>query len=241
MKLSGAVMGGVLFLVFATSAAASEKAVKALRKKEAAATGSKASALYVQKTGGLCPVFLTFEPKSVTKGTDIGWPSLLRDVRHEVAHQLPYESCMAQGAGVGGNIDWVSEGIATFLGSHQPREGQWRLKRLAQEPYADGFEPGPFAWTKGNLATVRPLEEYVSAFKSNLTDVHDYFVATTLTYFLLHGEGRRYRAPMIDLLIDVHMARGGKDSFAKRFGKVDFALLQKQWEDFVRGISLQDR
>ena len=58
---------------------------------------------------------------------------------------------MAQGAGVGGNIDWVSEGIATFLGSHMPRKGRWELARPAREPYANGFEPGPFAWVKGQV------------------------------------------------------------------------------------------
>ncbi len=201
---------------------------------------SKASALYVQRTGGICPVFLTFEPKSVATGTNIGWVSILRDVRHEVAHQLLYESAMADGAGVGGNIDWVSEGIATFLGSHQPSKSGWRLKRLAQEPYGTGFEPGPFAWTMGNLDSVGPLETYFAEFKPNLNEVHEYWVATTLTYFLLHGGDRAYRKPMMQLLIDVHMARGDKDSFAKHFGKVDFATMQRQWEKFVKGISIQD-
>ena len=82
-----------------------------LREYDSGAAKSQASALYVQRTGGLCPVFLTFEPRVAGSGVKIDWPALLRDVRHEVAHQILYESCMAQGAGVGGNIDWVSEGL----------------------------------------------------------------------------------------------------------------------------------
>lgn len=203
-----------------------------------AAVHSKASAIYVQKTGGICPVFLTFQPKGATDGATIGWDALLRDVRHEVAHQLLYESCMAKGAGVGGAIDWVSEGVATYLASHRPKKGRWRLGRRAQEPYGSGFEPGPFAWVKGNFDGVKKLDVLVHQ-RGNLASAYEYFVATTACYFLLDGQERRYRASMIGLLEDVHMAKGDDKSFDKHFSKVDADTLQQEWKDFVLSISIQ--
>ena len=41
---------------------------------------------------------------------------------------------------------------------------------------------------------------------------------------------------MIELLDDVHMARGG----AKSFGKVDFDALQAEWESFVKALIIQE-
>lgn len=207
-------------------------------------TRSKAAALYAQKTGGLSPVFLTFEPKiDGSTGEKIGWDSLLRDVRHEVTHQILFESAMAQGAGVNptGKIDWVGEGIATFLGSHMPRKGRWRLARREQEPYGNGFEPGPFAWTKGNFDTVRKLDDYFTNIKPNLGDVYEYFVAATLCYFLLEGADRRYRKSMVALLVETHWTRGNSKTFSKCFGKVKFDEMQSEWRKFVTSISIQSK
>jgi hypothetical protein len=201
---------------------------------------SKASALYVQKTGGLCPVFVTFQPKD-GRGATIDWPALFRDVRHETAHQMLYESCMAQGAAVGGNIDWVSEGIANFFGAYEPQQGKWTLGLHEAEPYANGTEPGSFAWTKTNFEKVPPLSKYFFDFKPNLDTVQDYWVATTLTYFLLLGENRRYRTSMVKLLTEVHMAKGGPKSFASCFGAVDFAKMQDEWKSFVDGLVIEKK
>jgi hypothetical protein len=204
------------------------------------ATRSKASAIYVQKTGGICPVFVTFEPKDAG-GSKIDWPALLRDVRHETAHQILYESAMAQGAAVGGNIDWVSEGIANFLACHEQRNGVWRLARRQQEPYANGYEPGAFAWVRGNFDKMPPLSAYFGEFKPNLDSAEEYFVATTMTYFLLMGSEGRWRAPMVKLIAEVHMAKGGPKSFAECFGKPDFAKMQDEWKSFVDGISIEKK
>ena len=204
------------------------------------AVRSKASAIYVQKTGGICPVFVTFEPKDAG-GSKIDWPALLRDVRHETAHQILYESAMAQGAGVGGNIDWVSEGIANFLACHEPRNGVWRLTRHEQEPYANGFEPGAFAWVRGNFDKVPTVSKYFTEFRPNLDSVEEYFVATTMTYFLLMGSQGRWRAPMVKLITEVHMAKGGPKSFADCFGKPDLAKMQEEWKAFVDDISIEKK
>lgn len=201
------------------------------------AARSKASAIYVQKTGGICPVFVTFEPKDAG-GSKIDWPALLRDVRHETAHQILYESAMAQGAGVGGNIDWVSEGVANFLACHEPKGWIWRLTRREQEPYANGFEPGAFSWVRGNFDKVPPLSKYFTDFKPNLDSAEEYFVATTMTYFLLMT---KWRAPMVKLIAEVHMAKGGPKSFAECFGKVDLAKMQDEWKAFVDGISIEKK
>jgi uncharacterized protein DUF1570 len=204
------------------------------------ATRSKASAIYVQKTGGICPVFVTFEPKDAG-GSKIDWPALLRDVRHETAHQILYESAMAQGAGVGGNIDWVSEGIANFLACHEPRNGVWRLTRRDREPYANGYEPGAFSWVRANFDKVPPLSKYFGEFKSNLDSPEEYFVATTLVYFLLWGSDGRWRPSAVKLIADVHMAKGGPKSFADCFGKPDLAKMQEEWKSFVDGISIEKK
>ena len=204
------------------------------------ATRSKASAIYVQKTGGICPVFVTFEPKDAG-GSKIDWPALLRDVRHETAHQLLYESAMAQGAGVGGNIDWVSEGTANFLACHELKNGVWRLARRAQEPYANGYEPGAFSWVQGNFDKAPPLAKYFTEFNANLDSPEEYFVATTMIYFLLLGEEGRWRPSAVKLITQVHMAKGGPKSFAECFGKPDFAKMQEQWKAFVDGISVEKK
>jgi hypothetical protein len=204
------------------------------------AAKSRASAIYVQKTGGLCPVFVTFEPKDAV-GAKIDWPALLRDVRHETAHQILYESCMAQGAAVGGNIDWVSEGIANYLAAHEPKQGRWRLSRHDKEPYAGGWEPGAFAWTRGHFDKAPPLSQYFTEFKPNLEAADDYFVATTVMYFLLQGAEGRYRPGAVKLLVEVHMAKGGPGSVAACFGKLDYAKMQEEWKSFVQDISIETR
>jgi hypothetical protein len=202
------------------------------------AVRSKASALYVQKTGGLCPVFVTFQPKDAD-GATIDWPALLRDLRHETAHQILYESCMAQGAPVGGNIDWVSEGAANFLAVHEPAQGRWKMTSREQEPYLSGHEPGAFAWTKAHFNEVPELSKYLAASEPNLDTVQEYWIATTLTRFLLAGADRRYRNQFVNMLLEVHMGRGGAGTFAKCFGKPDFGQMQEQWKAFVEGIVVE--
>jgi len=204
---------------------------------------SHAAAIYLQKTGGICPVFVTFEPQ-IQGGSPakIDWPSLLRDVRHETAHQILYESAMAQGAGVvpANAIDWVSEGVANFLACHRPLEGRWRLSRAAQEPYGTGYEPASFAWVRGNFDAVPPLAKQVET-RSNIESVEGYYAATTLAYFLLVGEERRYRAPFLKMITEVHASRAVVKTFAECFGKVDMAKMQEEWKSFVDGISIEKK
>ena len=148
---------------------------------------------------------------------------------------------MAQGAQVGGNIDWVSEGVANFLACHVPREGRWRLSRPAQIQFGSASEVGSFAWVKGNFDSVPPVAKYFAETKPNLAPGQDYYIATTMNYFLLAGADRKYRGAMIKLLQEVHMAKGNGQSFAKCFGKVDFAKMQEEWKAFVSEISIEGK
>lgn len=214
-----------------------------IRAYDSSAPAPHASAIYLQRTGGLSPVFLTFEPNLLGGGvTKIDWPSLLRDLRHESAHQILYESAMAQGAAVAaaGSIDWVSEGTANFLACHRPAEGRWRLARPAEEPYGSGFEPASFAWVKANFEAVPPLAKQVES-RGNIESVEGYHAATTLAYFLLAGEDRRYRSAFVKMITEVHASRGGPKTFAECFGKVDMAKMQEQWKAFVDGISIEKK
>jgi hypothetical protein len=210
---------------------------------DSSARQSHASAIYLQRTGGLSPVFLTFEPNLLGGGvTKIDWPSLLRDLRHESAHQILYESAMAQGAAVAaaGAIDWVSEGVANFLACHRPAEGRWRLARPVEEPYGTGVEPASFAWVKSNFERVPPLAKQIET-RSNIESVEGYHAATTLAYFLLVGEDRRWRGPFVKMITEVHAARGSAKTFAECFGKVDLERMQEEWKSFVDGISIEKK
>jgi hypothetical protein len=208
---------------------------------DASAPNSHASAIYLQRTGGLSPVFLTFEPNLSGGGkVKIDWPSLLRDLRHESAHQILFESAMAQGAAVSaaGAIDWVSEGVANFLACHRPAEGRWRLARPAQEPYGNGTEPASFAWVKANFEAVPPLAKQVET-RTNIASVEGYYAATTLSYFLLVGADGRYRPSFMKMITEVHACRGSAKTFTECFGKVDMAKMQDEWKAFVEGISIE--
>jgi len=75
--------------------------------------------------------------------------------------------------------------------------------------------------------------------RSNIESVEGYYAATTLAYFFLVGEERRYRAPFLKMITEVHASRAGVKTFAECFGKVDMAKMQEEWKSFVDGISIE--
>jgi hypothetical protein len=204
----------------------------------AAQMPSAAAAVYVGGSTPLGPCIATFEPRD-TDGSvkKIGWPGFLVTLRHEVAHQILYEYSKHGSAGAE-IIGWCSEGIANYLACFEPLKGHWRLRRRALTPFAIGYLPGPFAWVKSNLERVGPISKRLLEAGAPAT-AEAYLADATLAYFLLEGEGRRYRQRMIRLAELVHQGRGDGGSFQKVFGKVDFAKLQAEWEAFVRSLEIE--
>jgi hypothetical protein len=197
-----------------------------------------AAAIYVRGNVPLCPCIATFEPKDTDGSTkQAGWPTFSFVLRHEIAHQILYEYSKYGGFGVE-NVGWCSEGIANYLACFESVKGRWRLRRKAETPFAKGYLPGAFTWVQANLAHVDPLSKLLPDARMPTTG-EAYLVDATLAYFLLEGDGRRHRRQTIQLAELVHQGRCDAGSFAKIFGKVDFAKLQSSWEAFVRAIEIE--
>ena len=63
-------------------------------------------------------------------------------------------------------------------------------------------------------------------------------IAATLAYFLLHGEGAKYRTSYVKLLETIHKVHDSPTSLTDCFTGVDRSKMQQEWESFVRGIVL---
>lgn len=209
----------------------------------ALAMESRGAAYYLQTNGSLDPCFVTLEPNvaggSVAK---IDLDDILIPLQHEITHQLAFEYCKHDYDPTR-QIEhhfWCVEGIANFMQcyAYEPPAG-WRLTRPRQIPLGNGYIEGAFAWCVQNRTRLPKLDVFMRIPHDRFLTVENYHIAATVTYFLLHGSGGRYRERFIRLLEAVHKVKERPETFARFFGDVDPEQLQREWMLFLNSIELE--
>lgn len=206
--------------------------------------GVQGAAFYLQTNGALNPCFVTYEPCDVTGRTFQveRFEELVIPLVHEVTHQLAFE--YSKHAAVATrqiqHHFWAVEAIANFMGYHvlEADGATWRLTRPRTIPMGPGMIEGPFAWCVNNRGSLPPLRRFMALSHQEFMTVENYHIAATLAFFLLEGEGGKYRASFVKLLQRVHQVRDEAGSFEACFPGVDHDALQREWLAFVGELRL---
>ncbi|MCA8921535.1 MAG: hypothetical protein KDD82_06970 [Planctomycetes bacterium] len=206
--------------------------------------GIQGAAFYLQSTSELNPCFVTYEPKDATGMVFTIDPNDFEQLQiplaHEVTHQLAFEYSKHD-ANRMRQIQhqfWAVEAIANFMGYHSFDGKEWSLTHPRTIPMGRGMIEGPFAHCVNNLETLPQLSRFIGQSQQEFMTVNNYHYAATLAYFLLTGEGGKYRSQFVSLLQTVHRVKDEPTSFEKAFPGVDMNAMQSEWERFVRGIQL---
>lgn len=206
--------------------------------------GMQGAAFYLQTNGKLNPCFVTYEPCDVTGRTFKvqRFEELVIPLIHEVTHQLAFEYSKHD-YNATRQIQhhfWSVEAIANFMGYHVLDDGAWRLTRPRTIPMGLGMIEGPFAWCVNNKGSLPPLRRFMALSHQEFMTVENYHIAATLAYFLLEGEGGKYRASFAKLLEKIHEVRDEPGTFDACFPGVNHDAMQSEWLRFVAAIDLDD-
>lgn len=211
---------------------------------DGALAGMQGAAFYLQTNGTLNPCFVTYEPVDVTgaRFTIERFEQLVIPLVHEVTHQLAFEYSKHDHDATRQiqHHFWAVEAIANFMGYHVLEDGRWRLTHPRTIPMGQGLLEGPFAWCVNNRSSLPPLLSFMQQSPQQFLTVQNYHIAATLAYFLLEGEGGKYRASFVKLLERVHRVHDTADAFARCFPGVDLEAMQAEWLRFVGEIDLDD-
>ncbi len=206
--------------------------------------GIQGAAFYLQTNGKLNPCFVTYEPKEAT-GMVFKierFEQVIIPLVHEVTHQIAFEYSKH-------DYDnrrqiqhhfWSVEAIANFMGYHVFDGKGWKLTHPRTIPMGHGMIEGPFAYCVTNKGSLPPLRQFMGQTHQQFMTVQNYHIAATLAYFLLEGEGGKYRASFCKLLQAVHRVRDTADAFEQAFPGVDANAMQSEWLRFVSSIELDD-
>jgi len=151
--------------------------------------------------------------------------------RHEVAHQLFFETTRrSRSVGQDHNF-WLIEGIALYLESLQRHDGYYfvggidaeRLQYARYRALNDGF--------------YMPLAAFCrlgrSAMQSDPQLRRLYSQAAGLTHFLMDAQGGKFRQPTISLLRDIYAGTDKEGSLAEKL-EVEFDVLDRAYRDYLR-------
>lgn len=204
--------------------------------------GVQGAAFYMQTNGKLNPCFVTLEPTDATGRLFKieQFEQLQIPLAHEVTHQLAFEYSKH-------DYDnrrqiqhqfWAVEAIANFMGYHSFDGKRWSLTHPRTIPMGSGMIEGPFAYCVNNRGRLPELGAFMAQSQAQFMTVENYHVAATLAYFLLEGEGGKYRASFVKLLEAVHKVKDRPDTWETAFPGVDLSTLQAEFLRFVGGIQL---
>jgi hypothetical protein len=206
--------------------------------------GIQGAAYYLQTNSSLNPCFVTYEPTDATGATFkvTKFDQLQIPLVHEVTHQLAFEYVkydydMTRGIE---HHFWAVEAIANYMGYHVYDGKAWTLTHPRTIPMGGGYLEGPFAHCKTNKNSLPALQIFMGLTRQQFLTVNNYHIAATLAYFLLEGEGGKYKDRFVDFLEVIHKVRDEPDSFTKAFPGVDFDALQAEFLRFVEQIQLDD-
>jgi len=203
-------------------------------------------AFYLHTGGSLDPCFVTYEGMDATGKTfTIAWDDfdqLLLPLAHEVAHQIAFEysKFAARPRRSIRYHYWAVEGIANFLAQHAWNGSEWILNRKRVISWGESNGENPFSYCQRMRSELPPLKQFMKISVRDFLEPGNYQIATTVVYFLLKGEGGKYRARFLDMLEAVHQVRDERRSFAKAFEGVDLDTLQAEWERFLEELTFAE-
>ncbi len=167
-------------------------------------------------------------------------------MRHEIAHQVLFEyaghESSKAGNGIVPDLHWCVEGFAMFFQYHEP--DSLRRFHLAIRPFVQ-LGPGhstktAFAWCQKNQSKMTPLAEFVKQRGPNYLGEDVYFTGTGLVYFLMEGEGGRYRAPFLRFCEVVHRGLEDGTQFDAELKDTDMKALNASFLEFVSKIQISE-
>ena len=198
-------------------------------------------AFYLQTSSFLNPCFVTLEYRDAV-GQTLTLPidKIYLPLQHEIAHQIAFESSKHDHDRTRQiqHQFWCVEALANYLEYYVIEKGVWRLTHPRLISLGDGFVEGAFSHCKQNLQGLPSLKDFFATPPDRFMTVENYHMAATAAYFLLEGEGGRYRKPFLKLLERVHKVRDSKETLHQCFEGIDLGVLQRQWEKFVRRIKV---
>lgn len=204
--------------------------------------GIQGAAFYLQTTGKLNPCFVTYEPKEAGGSTFKinNFKQLQIPLAHEVTHQIAFEYSKHDANSMRQiqHHFWSVEAIANYMGYHSFDGTRWTLTHPRMIPMGRGYIEGPFAHCVNNVRTLPSLTRFMGLSRQQFMSVNNYHIAATLAYFLLEGEGGKYRKQFVKLLQAVHRVKDAADTFEACFPGVDRAKMQQEWLRFVKGIKI---
>ncbi len=204
--------------------------------------GIQGAAYYLYTNSDLNPCFVTYEPTEAggTTFTIDNFEQLQIPIAHEVTHQIVFEyskyDCNRMRAIE--NHFWTVEAIANYMGYHVFDGTAWTLTHPRTIQMGSGLIEGPFAHCVQNVSSLPNLQVFMALSRQKFLTVNNYHYAATLAYFLLEGQGGKYRERFIKLLSVVHKTKDEANSFATAFPGVDLDALHAEWMTFVRKIKL---
>ena len=204
--------------------------------------GIQGAAFYMQSTGTLNPCFVTMEPKDATGRTFTikNFTELQIPLAHEVTHQIAFEYSKFD-ANATRQIQhqfWSVEAIANYMGYHSYDGTKWTLTHPRTIPMGQGMIEGPFAHCVHNVNSLTPIKQLMGFNQQQFVTVNNYHLAATLAYFLLEGEGKKYRKQFVKLLQTVHRVKDTANTFEKSFPGVSQDKMQAEFLRFVKKIKL---
>jgi hypothetical protein len=193
-----------------------------------------AVAYYLQSPRSLDPCIATFEPTDASGAkAKVGIEDVIVALQHEVTHQIAYEYSKHDfdRTRAGRHQAWCVEGLATFFMSYSLEKSGWRL-RLSRR--------AEVGWCVANKAKLPSLEGFIALTKEKFLKPEQYALSAGLAYFLLEGEGGKYRARFMKLLEVVHRVKDTDRTWKECFAKVDLKQLQRELVSFLERVELED-
>jgi hypothetical protein len=196
------------------------------------------AAVYVNQ-GPLSPVYATFEPRDEGGGVEkVEIDYVLRVLQHEVTHQIgrEYSNFAHGGEGTGEYQYWCVEGVAVFMENFKLGRTGWTLAH--PNPKNGKSDEYAFHWCKENPHLPQSLEGFFRLSHDNFVKANHYELAGGVSYFLLEGEGRKYRKGFLELLQRVHRGNDSKSMLGECFPGVDFDKMHKEYKQFIADLKL---
>jgi hypothetical protein len=202
----------------------------------------RGAAFYLWTNRPLNPCLATLEPAAdnAAAGIKVSVDEVLPILQHELTHQLAWEMSKFASDNSTNQIRllWSVEAIANYMFCYELSKDGWALTRPRIIPMGDVATPGAFAFCQENLHTLPSLQTFFSAPDEQFPTEQNYLQAATVAYFLLEGKAGKYRSSFLKLLELVHRMKSSSTTLTDCFVGVDPAVLQQEWESFVRSIRI---
>jgi hypothetical protein len=204
------------------------------------------AAVYCPSSRPLNPVYATFEPMDESGATAVmNTQYVAMILQHECTHQIATEYSMfdADFSGHGEKYQyWSVEGIATFMEVFRLGKTGWKLTHPNPKNHqekASGNECA-FAFCKDNLFLPETLKGFFDLTHDHFVRADHYQIAATVSYFLLEGEGKKYRKSFLKLLQLVHQSKDTNHTLQDCFPGVNFEQMHDEYKHFVGDMKLDE-